>query len=84
MNDVHLLPNNLRKTAKLIQEAKSANGRRLKRFTKRISKNLPGIKTEDVAKTIKKMNFDQRLCPEDQLFTYKQIRFLIEDELARQ
>lgn len=84
MNDLHLLPNNLRRTAKLIQEAKATNGRRLMRFTKRLSRNLPEIKTEDVAKTIKKMNFDQRLCPGDQLFTYKQIRFLIEDELARQ
>ncbi len=84
LNQLHLLPNNLRKSAKLIQEAHKGNGARLKRTTKKIAKHLPDAKTADVARVIKRLNQDQRLCPGEQLFSYKQIRFLIEDELARE
>ena len=84
LNQLHLLPNNLRKSAKLIQEAKSGSGPRLKRLTKKLAKQLPGLQTSDVARVIKSLNKDQKLCPGEQLFSYKQIRFLIEDELARE
>ena len=79
LNQLHLLPNNLRKSAKLIQEAYRGNGARLKRTTKNVAKHLPEVKSADVARVIKKLNKKQSLCPGEQLFSYKQIRFLIED-----
>jgi hypothetical protein len=83
LNDLKILPNNFRRTAKLIYEAQVGRGRHLRRVTKRISRSIAGVSAQGVAQVINEFDHNQTLCPGDQLYTYREVREMLEEELIR-
>jgi hypothetical protein len=83
LNDLKILPNNFRRTAKLISEAQVERGRHLRRVTKKISRSIAGVSAQGVAQVINEFDHNQTLCPGDQLYTYREVREMLEEELIR-
>ena len=83
LNELKILPNNFRRTAKLISEAQVGRGRHLKRVTKKISRSISGVSAQKVAQVVNEFDHSQALCPGDHLYTYREVREMLEDELIR-
>ncbi len=83
LNDLRVIPNNLRRTARLIHEAQLGQGRHLRRVTKKISRSIAGVSAKEVAQLINEFDQSQTLCPGSQLYTYREVREMLEDELIR-
>jgi hypothetical protein len=83
LNDLRIIPNNLRRSAKLINEAYMGQGRQLRRMTRKISRSIAGVTTSEVAQIIYEFDQSQILCHGDQLYTFREVREMVEDELIR-
>jgi hypothetical protein len=84
LSSLKLIPNKFRSAAKLIQEAQTGSGNKLKRATKKIAKQIPGTTSADVSKVISAANLDGRLCAENHFLSVKEIREFTEYAIARQ
>lgn len=83
LSELKLVPNEFRKTAKLIQESQIGPGAKLKKETKKIARRIPGSSETIVAQIISRANVEGRLCSGDHLLSLKEIRLYVEDEILR-
>ncbi len=83
LSSLKLIPNQFRRSAKLIQEAQSGTGSKLKRVARKIARHIPGSTQAVVAKVIAEANIKGNLCSGDHLLTLKEIRQLVEEEIVR-
>jgi hypothetical protein len=84
LSSLHLVPNEFRRAALLIQQSQVESGRKLKRAARKIGKHIPGASAEDVARIISEANENESLCADNHLLSVREIRQFVEDELVRQ
>ena len=84
LSALHLIPNEFRQSAKLIQQAYVKDGFFFNGMVRKMKRSIPGITKEEVATALIKANEDQSICQENNLLSRRQIRLAIEDELVRQ